>query len=384
MIAYNTTLLENTFLVSEAIDLKKSNFIQESDLAKIKADLEPLKTSRNIFVRFGFLLLGGFMFSSIIGFIALMLLTNSHTESNAVGFVFSMAGIIVLELLASQNFFRHGLDDAFLIGTQMSFYITFYVVTESQIVVAIAMIIIGLIFTIRYVSTLSFLVFLSGIVFLVSVVLINHTIISSALPFVLLAIAIGFYGIHQKIKNNKALYFYHNVLDWFFIFSLILRYASINYYVVRTLSEELLNADYSKSDVPFGWIFNVLMFLLPISYVVYALKTKNRTMLYIGGLTLVLSIATFRYYHSIMPAEWALLMAGGLIFGAVYFVIQKIKHQPTGITFLPDRTTNTTMLNTVEALIVNSQDIHHAKATQDSDMPFGGGGFSGGGASEGF
>ena len=38
----------------------------------------------------------------------------------------------------------------------------------------------------------------------------------------------------------------------------------------------------------------------------------------------------------------------------------------------------------LEALIVNSQDMHHAQATQDSDMPFGGGGFSGGGAGESF
>lgn len=107
-------------------------------------------------------------------------------------------------------------------------------------------------------------------------------------------------------------------------------------------------------------------------------------MLYIGALTFVLSIATFRYYHSLMPAEWALILAGSLLFGFVYFIIQKIKEKKTGITFQPDYYTNTTMLNTVEALIVNSQDMHHAQATQQSNMPFGGGGFSGGGASEGF
>jgi len=145
-----------------------------------------------------------------------------------------------------------------------------------------------------------------------------------------------------------------------------------------------LHANYSKSDVPFGWIFNILMFLIPIFYVYYALQTKNRTMLYIGGLTFTLSVATFRYYHSIMPAEWALILAGSLLFGAVYFVIQKIKAKLTGITFLPDRTSNPAMLSTMEALIINSQDMKHAEPTQQSDMPFGGGGFSGGGASEGY
>jgi hypothetical protein len=85
-----------------------------------------------------------------------------------------------------------------------------------------------------------------------------------------------------------------------------------------------------------------------------------------------------------MPAEWALILSGGLIFVAVYLVIQKIKNQPTGITFQPDHSTNTIMLNTVEALIVNSQDIQHVQTPQDSDMPFGGGGFSGGGSSGSF
>lgn len=385
MIVYNRTLLENTFLVAEAIDLNKSGFIQETSSNSIKQELQTLKTSRNIFVRLGFFILGVLLLSSIIGFIALISIDSYLlNHNNIIGFVFSVISIVLLEIICNLNYFRHGLDDAFLIGTQLSFYITLFTITDSYIILSISMIIIGLFFCIRYVSTLSFLVFLLGIVLLVITLLIDYTTISSALPFVLLLIAVGFYSIHQKIKDNEQFYFYQNVLDWFFIFSLLLGYASINYFVVRTLSEELLNADYSKSDVPFGWIFNLLMFLLPIGYVIYALRIKNRVMLYIGGLTFVLSIATFRYYHSIMPAEWALILAGALIFGAVYFIIQRIKDKATGITFQPDHITNTTMLTTVEALIVNSQDMHHAQATQDSDMPFGGGGFSGGGAGESF
>ena len=387
MIVYNKTLLENTFLVAEAIDLKKSGFIQETSLNSIKHELQTLKTSRNIFVRLGFFILGVLLLSSIIGFIALISIDSYLlNHNNIIGFVFSLISIVLLEIICNQNYFRHGLDDAFLIGTQLSFYITLFTITDSYIILTISMIIIGLFFSIRYVSTLSFLVFLLGIVLSVSILLIDYTTISSVLPFVLLLIAVGFYSIHQKVKDKEQFYFYQNVLDWFFIFSLFLGYASINYFVVRALSEELLDADYSETDMPFGWFFSVLMFLLPIFYVIYALRTKNRVMLYIGGLTFVLSIATFRYYHSVMPAEWALILAGALIFGAVYFVIQKIKDKPTGITFQPDHSTNTAMLTTVEVLIVNSQDMHHdeGQATQQSDMPFGGGGFSGGGAGESF
>lgn len=383
MIVYNTTLLENTFLISEAIDLKKAGFIQEADLTKIKADLPPLKTSRNGFVRVGFFLLGSLLFISIIGFISILTLSVS-SNYQFIGFLFTAVGLIILETFCNQKFFRYGLDDAFLIGTQISFYSSIFIVSDSPIALAVFMIIMGFIFSIRYVNALSFLVFFFGIIFLICNLMLEYSTISSALPFVLLAIAIGFYNIYQKMKNKEQFYFYQNILNWLFISSLLLGYFSINYFVVRTLSEELLHADYSKSDVPFGWIFNTLMFLVPLGYVIYALKVKNRTMLYIGGLTFVLSIATFRYYHSVMPAEWALILSGFLIFLAVYFSIQKIKDKSTGITFQPDHTTNTKMLNTVEALIVNSQDVHHAQAPQDSDMPFGGGGFSGGGSKGSF
>lgn len=380
MIAYNKTLLENTFLVEEAIDLKKSGFIQESDLNNIKQNLETLKTNRNILVRIGFYLLGSFLFSSILGFFSMFTLMNSSTNYHIVGFVYFIIGIIILEVICRQNYFRHGLDDSFIIGSQLTFYISIYFLTYSTIALYFSMIMIGFVFALRYVNTISFLVSLIGIVILTGDYLINHTDISSALPFVLLLIAVGFYFLHNKIKDLKPLYFYQNVMEWFFSFSLLLGYASINYFVVRTLSEDLLHADYTKSDVPFGWIFNILMFLIPIFYVYYALQTKNRTMLYIGGLTFTLSIATFRYYHSIMPAELALILAGSLMFGAVYFIIRKIKTKATGITFIPDRTSNPAMLSTMEALIINSQDMNHAAPSQQSDMPFGGGGFSGGGA----
>lgn len=383
MIAYNKTLLENTFLVEEAIDLKKSGFIQDENLNAIKQQLTTLKTSRNIFVRAGFFLLGALLYVSIIGLLFLIIF-NLNSDFKMAGFIISFIGLGILELLCSQNFFRHGLDDAFIIGAQLSFYSAIVVDSDSPISAFISMIIIGLVFAIRYINTLSFLVFLSGIVFLVSYLLIEHTEISAVLPFVLLLIAVGFYYVYQRFKDDSRFYFYSDVLEWFFIYTLFLGYISVNYFVVRTLSEELLSADYSKSDVPFGWMFHVLMFAVPLVYIFYSLKTKNRTMLYIGGLTFALSIATFRYFHSVLPAEWALLLSGVGIFAFVYFVIQKIKTNETGITFQHDRTNDTAMLNNIEALIVNSQDIKHAEEAQQSKMPFGGGDFSGGGAGGSF
>lgn len=383
MIAYNKTQLENTFLVEEAIGLKDSGFIGKTDLERVNAELVGLKTSRNLFVRIGFFLLGALLYLSIIGVLALFFL-NSDSNFEVIGFVIAIIGLGVLELLCSQKFFRHGLDDAFIVGAQISFYSAIVVDSNSPVACFIAMIIVGLTFAIRYVNTLSFLVFLTGIVFLTSFILIEHTAISSILPFVLLVMAVVFYYVHQKFKDHPGLCLYEDVWHWFSIFTLFLGYFSVNYFVVRTLSEDFLSADYSKTRMPFSWMFYMLMFVVPLGYIFYSLKTRNRTMLYIGGFAFALSIATVRYYHSILPAEWALLLAGFGIFGFVYLVIQKIKTNTSGITFQHDQTNDTAMLNNVEALIVNSQDLKHAEETQQSKMPFGGGGFSGGGSGGSF
>lgn len=386
MIVYNKTLLENTFMVSEAIQLKDAQFIDAENLNDIKQKLETLKTSRNIFARLGFFLLGTLLFSSIFGLFMLISLTsnNDSIDEYYLGILFSIIGIVLLELICNINFFRHGIDDVFLIGTQLSIYSTVYLLSESEIFLSITMIIIGLLFCIRYVSTLSFLVSLAGIVFFIGLIFVNYTTITAILPFVILGISIGFYFMHKKFKNNEKLYFYNNVMDWFYIFSLILGYASINYLIVRALSEDLMNQDYTNSNLPFGWLFYALMFSIPVFYIVFSLKIKDRTMLYIGALTFVLSIATHKYYFSSLPAEWALIIAGSTLFGLVYFSIQKIKNNATGITFKPDVQANTAMLSTVEALIINSQDVHNVPETPNSEMPFGGGGFSGGGAGESF
>ena len=160
MIAYNKTLLENTFLVEEAIDLKKSGFIQSENLNAIKQQLNTLKTSRNIFVRAGSFLLGALLYLSIIGLLFLIIF-NLNSDFKMAGFIISFIGLGILELLCSQNFFRHGLDDAFIIGAQLSFYSAIVVDSYSPIGGFVAMIIVGLVFAIRYVNTLSCLVFLT-------------------------------------------------------------------------------------------------------------------------------------------------------------------------------------------------------------------------------
>ena len=118
-------------------------------------------------------------------------------------------------------------------------------------------------------------------------------------------------------------------------------------------------------------------------YIYFGLQRKDRTFLTIGLLTLGYSFFTIRFYYSLMPLETALVLAGLLLFAISFFSIKKLQNKETGITFKPDRDSNSNLLLNAQALIINSQ-ISTKPVINESKMPFGGGGFSGGGSGESF
>ena len=167
-------------------------------------------------------------------------------------------------------------------------------------------------------------------------------------------------------------------------FSLSLGYFSMNYLVVRELSESLLGLTIAKGeDIPFALLFYGFTFLVPVFYIVYSLYTKDRLMLIIGFLVFGFSIFTIRFYYHILPIEVALLLGGALLFLAAYLSIRKLKDKETGLTFKPALETKIDFLSNLEALIVATQ-VDLKPMESQSKMPFGGGGFSGGGAGESF
>ena len=71
-----------------------------------------------------------------------------------------------------------------------------------------------------------------------------------------------------------------------------------------------------------------------------------------------------------------------MLFVFTYFSIKKIKNNETGITFLPDRFSNSNSQLNLETLVVASKfGLKPEIKPEESPMDFGGGGFSGGGSS---
>lgn len=79
-----------------------------------------------------------------------------------------------------------------------------------------------------------------------------------------------------------------------------------------------------------------------------------------------------------------MIISGIALFVFSYLVIKKIQNKTIGITFQPDRGSSNTLMINAQAILVSAILPSQIPEEPKSKMPFGEGGFSGGGAGETF
>ncbi|KAF2338587.1 hypothetical protein [Flavobacterium tistrianum] len=383
MIVYNKQLLDNEVLVDEADTLYKGGFISKVQKKFIEKELPVLKSQNNILVRIGFFLLGCLLYVSICGAISLFGLSAENTFFKICCYIFAAVGFAGVELLANQEYHNHGLDDAFILNALLCLGAAIGITTEGYELVIAFFVAVGALFMfLRYLHVLSMLVFcLSATAFLFFGMFEFGDVGKAILPFVAMIFAGVFYFLTKKMMNRLSESYYYYGLLLANSFCLILFYLSCNYLVVRELSAELLGTEVKPgTDIPFAYFFYAFTFAVPVFYLVRALKTKDRIMLWLSFLAIAFSIYTIRFYHSILPIEVALTFGGVVLFAIAYFSIKKLKEKESGLTFKPDRINHSDSLLNAEALVVASTFGMKPEVKTDSPMEFGGGGFSGGGS----
>ena len=388
MIAYDKKMLDNEMLIDEAATLYKGGFISKDQRKFIEKELPILKSQKNILVRIGFFLLGSMLFGSICGAISIFGLQSEHTYFQICCYLFAIIGFIGAELLATQNYHNHGLDDAFILGALLNVGFAIGITTEGyEMLIALFVSIASIFLFLRYLHVLSMLVFCLAITAFLFYGMFEFGDIGKAiLPFVAMIFAGVLYFLTKRLINNLKENYYYNGLLLANSFCLILFYLSCNYLVVRELSVALLEVEVKpKTDIPFAFFFYAFTFIIPVVYLVQAIKTKDRVMLWIGFWAIAFSIYTIRFYHSVLPIEVALTLGGVVLFGITFFSIKKLKEKEGGLTFKPDRINLSETLLNAEALVVASAfGMKPEVKPQASPMEFGGGGFSGGGSEGNF
>ena len=391
MIAYDKTLLDNVYIYEEAKQLKDSGFISREQYKTISYQLPKLKSHNNFFFRAGFFVLGSMLYSSICGFISLLVMGIIENAYLFFIYLFALIGFGAKEFMSKNGkYFGFGLDDAFIlaaIGTLVTAVgLTFEQnYTTNYLAVLIVLAIVSSIVYLRYLHVSLALLACLGITASLAYMTFEYlTIGKSILPFVLLLFAGFGYFISKKILRNLTLPYYYNGLKLTTYFCLILFYLVGNYYVVRELNASLSGNYYDNglsSEIPFAQFFWAFTISIPVVYLVFSLKNKDRIMLWIGFLALCFAIFTFRTYHHVLPPEVALTIGGLAVFTFTYIAIKKTKFNETGVTFKADRFTNPNAFSNLQILAAASQfGIESEVKVEDSPMKFGGGGFSGGGS----
>lgn len=387
MLAANYNNIQNHFLISELENLNSQEIISAEQLQQIKKSTNTPKTNGNMLLRFAFFLLGNFVISSVLGVFALILTMISSQEAFAFWFLVAAIGcVVVAEFICFGNYFAFGFDDSFILSITLFLTLSVGLFTESVTVILATLCISNLLCTMRYVHVPSVFFGLISLIGLVGYAVIEEQIVPSYyLPIVVFFIALGLYFLQNLWGRNSKNFIYSNVFLVVKIMSLAFAYAALNYYVVRELSESLLNLELlPNEDIPLSSLFYIATFAIPVFYVFFGLKEKDRVFFWMGLVALAFGFASIRYYYHFLPIEVALMVGGSMLFGIVYFSIIKFKNSLSGITFKEDKRLSPTAFDAVKAILVNANVNTEPIITEQSPMEFGGGEFSGGGSGGSF
>ncbi len=337
-----------------------------------------------LFLRFvaGIITTVGCLFAS--GFVGLLF---AFTNFRFMAFVCGVLSIITLELMIKHNkIFNAGTDNVLqliAVGCFSTFFILDILSANNAFTYALLMLFCAAC-SYRYVDAfMALLANLSAVMFVVLACFASGSNGKLIAPFVIFLFAAAEYYTLKNILAKETIFIYKKTLKSLSTFSLILMYASLNYYVVCELNNSINNTN--NTSIPMGWIFWITTFTIPVIYIVRSIIMKNKSLLLTGIFCLVTSIASFRYYHSIMPPEWALFITGILLIAVGYSLIQLLEQTRNGFTSqnIFQQTNKNTLLESMiaaQATASANQSINKA----NSGVHFGGGSSGGGGATDSF
>ena len=202
-------------------------------------------------------------------------------------------------------------------------------------------------------------------------------------PFIVFLFSVAEYYILKRILAKNNIFIYKKVLQHLSTLSLLLIYSSLNYYVVCELNNMISNTQ--NTTIPYGFFFWLATFSIPVIYIYRSIILKNKTLLLTGIGCLVASFISFRYYHSLLPVEWALFIVGLLFILIGYCLIKFLQKPKNGFTShnIYQQTNNNTMLEAmIAAQVAASADDTVDKSQYGTE--FGSGSSGGAGASGGF
>lgn len=341
MIAYNRTALDHRALLENAENWHSAGQIDDEKLAEIRTRFRDTLYSPNWPVRIGLAFFGFFLFSAGVGlvFMFFSLATNENEGFSFMMMLAGVGGIFVLEklLIGEKKHFRSGLDDVFLYGSLWNFIVGCLWLFDFEMPFEMRCLLVAMPCiwaAIRYADTLAAL---GGLLatFGLFISLVNRLAGSNAalvLPLAAMIFALSAYFLIKKRRQNPETRFWEMPFDFLEAATLLLFYAAGNFFSIKTGAVEF----FGMENVPLPWFFWGFTLLAPLGMIGLGLYRKDRILLDIGLFLVAISLATVRYFHSVMPISWAATLGGAVLLVVAWLGIRYLRTNSERFTFARD------------------------------------------------
>jgi hypothetical protein len=378
--AYNEEAVRNLQLSDVATDLLNDGQLTPPQYEQVKTAFPVELKEPNLFVRIGLFIFTSLCIGFTLGLFGLVF-ASANIGQEGIGVLMLIFGIALIAVnqyfIRENNWYRQGSDNA-LSYAAISFFVVGICMLahfEQAWTVALVSCVFLTLGTIHYGDPL--LAFAAFYALCLSFFeLLNLGFIHPmALPIAGFTLSMIVYFLSKTAAQNDALFYWTDCFTVLKIAALVMAYLSVNYYFVENSYSYKFPEQYLTA--PYNIIFAVTTTVLPVVYLVVGIKNKDRSLWILGSLGIVASIMTYKYYHTVMPIEWALTLAGIALLALSIFLIKYLKTPRNGFVYLSKNNKN----NLIESLVMNQilQNAAHS-STPESGTEFGGGNFDGGGA----
>ena len=377
MIAYNKTSLYNLVVQSQAKDAKEDGNITALSFKNILHAHPVDFYSPNIFMQIGMSIL---TFIIILAFFGLFfLLLNLNTAVGEFTVFTGVACYFMLEFLTRQKkHYNSGVDNMLMAAVPLLIVTGIGInMNNGEQLLSFLFCIICTFQAIRFTDRLMALAAaISFLVFIFNVYSTLGEFTISSFPYVLVVASAALYLLAKKFIHKDSHLFYYSCWAVVEIVGLVSFYASGNYFVIDSISNDayLLQKESALQWPYFIWLWT---FGIPIVYIVNGIIKKDLLTLRLGIIFTATAIITYRHYHAIMPIEFALTIAGSLVLGTAYWLTKYLKKAKHGFVFSTNSKTEDNKEN-LEGYILS--EAFAEKPVPVEETGFGGGTFGGAGA----
>jgi uncharacterized membrane protein YgcG len=343
----------------------------------------------NPFVRIGLFVFGHICAWAAMGLFFLIFSRSGSFGGRAV--LTLTSGVVALgvaEMLARRPkaFFRAGVEEAMaytglgcaLTGLFLLLDLSLSRYTTAALIIAAA----AALASIRYADSLFALVAFAAALF--ALVATGKDLgdgAVSAMPFAVIAFAAAMVAACGWALRRKGSRPWEHVFDLLRLVGLLVAYAGGNYLVVREAGHALIGSAGTSGGPPLAFLFQAWTYAVPPAYMAYGLWKKDRQFLDAGLLLVAAAVGTYKYYHSVMPIEVGMILAGAALMLTAWAALKAFRPARLGITAAAaPRGAGDAFLNVEGLAKLHSSHGPEIPGKQPDGMDGGGGKFGGGGA----